>query len=159
VLARYAVDGGISWLYPHYDEAGNCVIYKDQDVSVRIPISSEELYGSYSVYLDKFCDPRCIKNEYWEGVVYKIEKIEHCTKNLGPYYVQAFYDEQVCNYFKMIDKCDVIRTSAPSSKSLSGGAIAGIVIGCIAGIALIACGVWFVIRYFKNKDQEENVEA
>lgn len=40
-----------------------------------------------------------------------------------------------------------------SSSSLSGGAIAGVVIGAIAGVALIAAGAFFLGRKYMRKSQ------
>ena len=58
VLARYAVDGGIAWLYPHYDESGNwrlsvfpsyeiCPIWKDKahtELECAMRYFSEEVF-------------------------------------------------------------------------------------------------------------------
>jgi len=45
-----------------------------------------------------------------------------------------------------------------SSSSLSGGAIAGIVIGAIAGVAFIAAGAFFLGRKYMRKSQN-NTQA
>ena len=59
VLARYAVDGGIAWLYPYYDENGEfrfaifpsheiCPIWKDKshtELECAMRYYSEEVYG------------------------------------------------------------------------------------------------------------------
>lgn len=38
-------------------------------------------------------------------------------------------------------------------KGLSGGAIAGIVIGCVAGVAILILAIWFFVRRRKKKNQ------
>ncbi len=43
-------------------------------------------------------------------------------------------------------------TTPSHGSSLSGGAIAGIAIGALAGIALILVGVWLFIRHRKTQD-------
>jgi hypothetical protein len=43
-------------------------------------------------------------------------------------------------------------TTPPHGSSLSGGAIAGIVIGALAGIALILVGAWLFIKHRKTQD-------
>lgn len=61
VLARYAVDGGIAWLYPHYDEVGNfrlsvfpayeiCPIWKDK--------AHTELFGAMRYFTDEVFDKK-----------------------------------------------------------------------------------------------------
>ena len=61
VLARYAVDGGISWLYPHYDESGKwrlsvfpayeiCPIWKDK--------AHTELWGAMRYFTDDVFDAK-----------------------------------------------------------------------------------------------------
>ncbi|KAJ5913944.1 hypothetical protein N7504_002827 [Penicillium tannophilum] len=47
---------------------------------------------------------------------------------------------------------------ASSSKNLSSGAIAGIVVGCVAGIALILV-VWFIIRRLRSRSTKQLLGA
>lgn len=45
------------------------------------------------------------------------------------------------------------------NKGLSGGAIAGIVIGCIVAVAALMVGEYFLIMHFKNKESPSENEA
>lgn len=53
------------------------------------------------------------------------------------------------------------QTELPSSGSsgLSGGAIAGIVIGCIVGVALLAAAAIFGLKYYRQRQASSAVPA
>ncbi|EMC99786.1 hypothetical protein BAUCODRAFT_119360 [Baudoinia panamericana UAMH 10762] len=71
---------------------------------------------------------------------------------------QTAYDNVLTKHLVAIEKpvgnnTSGTQTSTRTSKGVSAGAIAGIVIAAIAGIALIAWAIWFVIRRNKRKHQ------
>ena len=81
VLARYAIDGGIAWLYPYYDENHEfklavypsyeiCPIWKDKE---HIELDSAMRYYSENIIKDK-------------GTVETIHRVEHFTTSGINYY-------------------------------------------------------------------------
>ncbi|CAI0547408.1 unnamed protein product [Linum tenue] len=49
----------------------------------------------------------------------------------------------------------VFRLPSSGSNSLSAGSIAGIVIGCVAFLAIFGLGIWFWMKSKRNRDEEE----
>ncbi|BAT76037.1 hypothetical protein VIGAN_01399200 [Vigna angularis var. angularis] len=74
----------------------------------------------------------------------------------------AAYAFTLCSYHRASEELNT--TNLPvfepesSTSSLSGGAIAGIVIGCVVFVVICGCGVYLWWRIQKGKDEQDEIE-
>jgi hypothetical protein len=155
IIAEYCKDSS------HLDDQGQCV-YTIPDILHIIPELQEVFINNLDFFKSKVCDSTCTL--VIDGSTSGTSK-QHCIKTLNGYEIPMLYNEATCNFVNTLSNCKNPRNDKPSSvdskneDSNKTGLIVGCVVGGVAGIALIGCGIWFAIRYFKNKNQDENVEV
>lgn len=103
------------------------------------------------------CDPKCsIYRDSYGDVHFN----EACDIKINDVHVPIVYEENICKIYTGLHKC----VKGPAGEPITipenkTGVIVGGVLGGIAGVALICAGCWFGYKWYKNHNENNDIEA